>query len=88
MPISPVMGVLHSPSKIVAVVAAIIYYNSAILSRLVAKYEASGNTKALSLIKRMSLAAWRHIHLNGHYTFRGNAKLIDLDAIMAGLDLL
>jgi TnpA family transposase len=67
---------------------AIIYYNSAILSRLVAKYEASGNTKALSLIKRMSPAAWRHIHLNGHYTFRGNAKLIDLDAIMAGLDLL
>lgn len=30
---------------------AIIYYNSAILSRLVAKYEASGNTKALALIK-------------------------------------
>jgi hypothetical protein len=36
----------------------------------------------------MSPAAWRHIHLNGHYTFRGNAKLIDLDSIMAGLDLL
>jgi TnpA family transposase len=70
------------------IVNAIIYYNSAILSRLVAKYEASGNTKALALIKRMSPAAWRHIHLNGHYTFRGNAKLINLDAIMAGLDLL
>jgi hypothetical protein len=55
---------------------------------LVEKYEASGNTKALALIKRMSPAAWHHIHLNGHYTFRGNAKLIDLDAIMAGLDLL
>jgi hypothetical protein len=53
-----------------------------------AEYEASGNTKALALIKRMSPAAWRHIHLNGHYTFRGNAKLIDLDAITAGLDLL
>jgi hypothetical protein len=38
--------------------------------------------------KRMSPAAWRHIHLNGHYTFLGNAKLIDLDAIMARLDLL
>jgi TnpA family transposase len=36
---------------------AIIYYNSAILSRLVAKYEASGNTKALALIKKMSPAA-------------------------------
>ena len=51
---------------------AIIYYNSAILSRLLTKYEASGNAKALVLIKKMSPAAWRHIHLNGHYTFRGD----------------
>jgi Tn3 transposase DDE domain len=42
---------------------AIIYYNSAILSRLLTKYEASGNAKALALIKKMSPAAWRHIHL-------------------------
>src|SRR6202011_1962972 len=49
---------------------AIIYYNSAILSRLLTRYEASGNAKALVLIKKMSPAAWRHIHLNGHYTFR------------------
>ena len=49
---------------------AIIYYNSAILSRLLAKYEASGNAKALAMIKKISPAAWRHIHLNGHYTFR------------------
>jgi TnpA family transposase len=66
---------------------AIIYYNSAILSRLLIKYEASQNTKALVLIKKMSPAAWRHIHLNGHYTFCNNGKIIDLDAIVAGLDL-
>ena len=53
---------------------AIIYYNSAILSRLVAKYEASGNAKMLALIKKMSPAAWRHIHLNGHYRFRGTGR--------------
>jgi len=35
----------------------------------------------------MSPAAWRHIHLNGHYTFRGDGKPIDPDAVMAGLDL-
>jgi hypothetical protein len=40
--------------------------NSAILSQLLTKYEASGNAKALVLIKKMSPAAWRHIHLNGH----------------------
>ena len=66
---------------------AIIYYNSAILSRLVAKYEASGNAKVLALIKKMSPAAWRHIHLNGHYRFRGGGQIIDLDAIIAGLEM-
>ncbi|MCP4300154.1 MAG: Tn3 family transposase [Gammaproteobacteria bacterium] len=44
---------------------AIIYYNSAILSRLLTKYEASGNVAALALIMRMSPTAWRHILLNG-----------------------
>ena len=66
---------------------AIIYYNSAILSRLLARYEASGNAKALAMIKKISPAAWRHVHLNGHYTFRGTGSLIDLDAIVAGLNL-
>ena len=64
----------------------IIYYNSAILSRLLTKYEVAGNAKALALIKKISPTAWRHIHLNGHYTFRGNRQIIDLDSIVAGLE--
>jgi len=63
------------------------YYNSAILSRLLAKYEANGNTKALAMIKKISPAAWRHVHLNGHYTFRGTGPLTNLDAIVPGLNL-
>ncbi len=66
---------------------AIIYYNSAILSRLLTKYEASGNAKALALITQVSPTAWRHILLNGHYTFHSDGKPIDLDALVAGLDL-
>ena len=31
--------------------------------------------------------AWRHILLNGHYTFQSGGKMIDLDALLAGLDL-
>ena len=65
----------------------IIYYNSAILSRLLTRYEASGTAKALAMIKKISPAAWRHIHLNGRYTFRDNGQVIDLDAIVAGLNL-
>ena len=63
---------------------AIIFYNSSILSRLLTRYEANGNAKALAMIKTISPAAWRHIHLNGHYSFRGAGQLIDLDAIVAG----
>ena len=66
---------------------AILYDNSAILSRLLTKYEASGNAKALALLKQLSPAAWRHIHLNGHYPFRGGGQAIDLDAIVAKLEL-
>ena len=66
---------------------AIIYYNSAILSRLLARHEASGNAKALAMIKKISPAAWRHVHLNGHYTFRSAGQIIDLDVIVAELEL-
>ncbi|WP_155621675.1 Tn3 family transposase, partial [Pseudomonas savastanoi] len=66
---------------------AIIFYNSAILSRLLTKYEAANNTKAQALITQMSPAAWRHILLNGHYTFQTDGKLIDLDTLLAGLEL-
>ena len=39
------------------------------------------------MITRMSPAAWRHILLNGHYTFQCGGKMIDLDTLLAGLDL-
>lgn len=65
----------------------IIYYNSAILSRLLTRYEESGNTKALALITQMSPIAWRHIMMNGHYIFHSDGNVIDLDAIITGLDL-
>jgi len=66
---------------------AIIYYNSAILARLLTKYEASGNDKAVALITQISPAAWRHILLNGHYTFQSGGNMIDLDTFLDGLEL-
>ena len=65
----------------------IIYYNSAILSQLLRKYEAGSNPKVLALLKKVSPAAWRHIHLNGHYTFRDTGPILDLETIVAGLEL-
>jgi hypothetical protein len=48
---------------------AIIQYNSAILSKLLDKYEAEGNKKALKLLKSISPVAWQHIHFQGHFIF-------------------
>lgn len=48
---------------------------------------ACGNAKALALITQISPTAWWHILLNGHYTFHSDGQVIDLDAIVAGLEL-
>jgi len=65
----------------------IIYYNSALLSRLLQKYEDVGNTLGLALLRRMSPVAWQHIFLNGYYTFISEGKELDLDAMIEGLTL-
>lgn len=51
------------------------------------KFEAGGNAKTLALIKQISPADWRHILLNGHYSFLSNDQVIDLNALVAGLEL-
>ena len=68
---------------------AIAFYNSATLSRLLTKYEASGNEKALALrhVTSTSPVAWQHIHLNGRYAFHDGGQAIDLDAIVDNLSL-
>jgi hypothetical protein len=35
----------------------------------------------------LSPAVWRHILLNGHYTFQSGCKMIDLEELLIGLDL-
>ena len=67
---------------------AVIFYNSAIL--LAAADEVRGERQrqsARSPLTQISPAAWRHILLNGHYTFQSDGKMIDLDALVAGLEL-
>ena len=65
----------------------IIYYNSAILSRLLDKYQASKNAKASALLMKIFPTAWQHIYFHGHYSFCGRRLPIDLDAILANLAL-
>ncbi|AOZ40812.1 transposase [Enterobacter hormaechei subsp. steigerwaltii] len=64
-----------------------VYYNSEILSRLLELLEAEGNNKGIEALTRISPVAWQYILLNGHYTFKSNNEIIDLDALVAGLKL-
>jgi hypothetical protein len=61
-----------------------VFYNSAILSRLLEKSEASGNETALALIASTSAVAWQQVHLNGRCAVLEARQAIDLDAITQG----
>ncbi len=65
----------------------IIYYNSTLLSHLLEKFEMQGNENAVELIKSTSPIAWRHLLLNGHYTFHSDAPLIDIDSIIDRIEI-
>ena len=54
----------------------VIAYNSILLSALLDRYQAAGNSKAKALLKRISPVAWQHIQFLGQYTFRSHAHRI------------
>jgi TnpA family transposase len=63
----------------------IIYYNAAILSKLLEHKEATGDTHGAALLKQVSPIAWQHINLQGRYEFTKGAEAINLDAIIQEL---
>jgi len=65
----------------------VIAYNSMLLSGLLNRYQAADDRKALELLKRISPVAWQHIHFLGHYAFRDNQHPIDLETILAWVNL-
>ncbi len=64
-----------------------IAYTSILLSGILTRYQAAGDQKVLELLKRISPVAWQHIHFLGHYTFRDKQHPIDLEAILASVNL-
>ena len=64
----------------------IIYYNSALLSSLVEKFEQDNNQEVVNLIANLSPVAWRHIQLAGHYTFGLKKNNIVLERLLENLD--
>lgn len=67
---------------------AIIHYNSAILSKLLKKFEAEGHTEGIAMLKKISPVAWQHINFHGHFIFSDDGKRINIDEMVSKLGLL
>jgi TnpA family transposase len=79
-----VVDVSNECGRLIAL--AIIYYNAALLTRLLWRYQKEGHKRGLALLSKISPIAWQHIYLLGHYLFNGQHH-IDLDEIIAHLKL-
>ncbi len=68
---------------------AIIYYNSAILSRLYDKTSEDDkeHKKKRKILIKTSPVAWQNVHFTGHFTFYNNKKSINIDNIIENIEL-
>jgi hypothetical protein len=62
---------------------AVIYYNTALLSRVYEQKQADDDYEAMEIIKGVSPIAWQHINLFGTFEFNQAASEVDLDALAA-----
>ena len=58
----------------------IIFYNTLLLSRLLAHKEAAGNSAGAALLTHVSPVPWQHINFYGRYAFMHGLEMIDVDA--------
>jgi TnpA family transposase len=63
----------------------IIYYNSTILSNLLAHKERTCDLQGVNLLKQVSPIAWQHINFFGRYEFNQGVESIDMDALIEQL---
>jgi hypothetical protein len=60
----------------------IIFYNTFILSALMAQAEKTGEFKEAEVIKVISPIAWRHVNLLGRFEFQRPHNPIDIDEMI------
>lgn len=62
------------------------YYNAAILSGLVEKFEQMDKKEAIDILANLSPEAWEHILLEGDYSFEEQAAITNLVGILESVD--
>lgn len=64
----------------------IIYYNSALLSSLIERFEERNEPKVVEMISNLSPVAWSHIQLAGKYSFGEEKINIDIEKMLSAVD--
>lgn len=62
---------------------AIIYYNTALLSKVYEQKRAVEDERAIATLRGVSPVAWRHVNLIGKFEFTAEAPQVDIDALAA-----
>ena len=62
---------------------AILYYNTALLSKVYEQKVAAGDQEAINLLRSISPCAWQHVNLFGSIEFSQRISDVDLDALAA-----
>ncbi|GAC1653841.1 MAG: hypothetical protein NVS4B8_29070 [Herpetosiphon sp.] len=63
----------------------IIFYNTTILSRVLAHKAATGDTAGAAVISQISPVAWQHVNFYGRYEFTTRPDPIDIEAVVEAL---
>lgn len=75
----------HECNRLIA--NAVIYYNTWLLSELLAYHEKRDNVLEVDLIKKVSPIAWQHIHIHGRYKFRIGEVILDILKMMSNVKI-
>ena len=62
---------------------AVIYYNTALLSKVYEQKVAAGDLDAIAFIQGMSPVTWQHVNMFGSFEFSDEAPDIDMEALAA-----
>ena len=62
---------------------AIIFHNTALLSKVYAQKVAAGDHEAIAILRGISPVAWQHINLFGTFEFNETNTKVDIDALAA-----
>ncbi len=63
----------------------VIYYNAAILSRVLEERRAAGDLVGVAQLTQVAPIAWQHINFYGRYEFTSRVAPIDLERVVAAL---